>query len=212
MNQHRCKSDSHRYSPKITDGEPARFFLCAGCRAQVLICSDCDRGQIYCNEGCACEIRRRNQREAGRRYQRSSKGRATHAERSRRYRARRRNVTHQGPPQPPQRGRASGRPAATVAPTSTRRSAPTPLKYSCAIGAEVPARGSSARTFGLHATLADQPEETSLITVLRSDQNLWRDPFDKTGVSGHLRRPARTPLCVLRWGLFRHLYADLLSR
>jgi hypothetical protein len=131
MNQHRCKSDSHRYSPKITDGEPARFFLCAGCRAQVLICSDCDRGQIYCNEGCAREIRRRNQREAGRRYQRSSKGRANHAERSRRYRARRRNVTHQGPPQPPRRGRASGRPAATVAPTSTRRPAPTPLKYSC---------------------------------------------------------------------------------
>src|ERR1700690_95304 len=26
----------------------AQLFLCAGCRTQVLICSCCDRGQIYC--------------------------------------------------------------------------------------------------------------------------------------------------------------------
>jgi len=131
MSQHCCKSNSHRYSPKITDGEPGRFFLCAACRAQVLVCSDCDRGQIYCNEGCAREVRRLSQREAGRRYQRSSKGRAAHAERSRRYRARRRSVTHQGPPQPPQRNLATGRPATTEGPTSTRRPAPASLKYSC---------------------------------------------------------------------------------
>jgi hypothetical protein len=36
----------------------ARLFLCARCRAQVLICSCCDRGNIYCGEGCAEEIRR----------------------------------------------------------------------------------------------------------------------------------------------------------
>ena len=30
----------------------ARLFLCAGCRAQALICSCCDRGQIYCAGDC----------------------------------------------------------------------------------------------------------------------------------------------------------------
>jgi hypothetical protein len=131
MSQRCCRSGSHRYSPKITDGEPGRLFLCACCRAHVLICSDCDRGQIYCNEGCAQEVRRRNQREAGRRYQRTSKGRAAHAERSRRYRARRQSVTHQGPPRRPQHGPASARPAATDGPTATHRRAPAPLNYSC---------------------------------------------------------------------------------
>ena len=39
------------------DGMPARLFLCQGCRVQVLICSHCDRGHIYCAEGCAGEAR-----------------------------------------------------------------------------------------------------------------------------------------------------------
>jgi hypothetical protein len=30
-----------------------RFFLCARCRAQVLICSCRDRGNIYCEQECA---------------------------------------------------------------------------------------------------------------------------------------------------------------
>lgn len=75
-----------------------RLFLCARCRAQVLICSHCDRGQRYCADGCAWEARRRSQREAGRRYQRSRDGRFACAERNRRYRARRKIVTHQGSP------------------------------------------------------------------------------------------------------------------
>lgn len=79
-------------------GAPARFFLCARCRAQVLICSHCDRGHIYCGKGCATEARRRSLREAGRRYQASRRGRLNHAERSRRYRACKNNVTHQGSP------------------------------------------------------------------------------------------------------------------
>lgn len=78
-----------------------RFFLCARCRAQVLICSHCDRGHRYCAEGCAWEARRRSQREAGRRYGRSRDGRFACAERNRRYRARRKNVTHQGSPRHP---------------------------------------------------------------------------------------------------------------
>ena len=74
-----------------------RFFLCARCRHQVVICRRCDRGQTYCSKACAQEARRSNQRDAGRRYQSSERGRANHAERSRRYRARKKNVTHRGP-------------------------------------------------------------------------------------------------------------------
>ena len=43
------------------DAASARLFLCAGCRAQALICSCCDRGQIYCAADCvgnARELRR----------------------------------------------------------------------------------------------------------------------------------------------------------
>jgi hypothetical protein len=47
----------------------ARLFLCAGCRAQALIWSCCDRGQIYCAGDCGSHARRRDQRAAGARYQ-----------------------------------------------------------------------------------------------------------------------------------------------
>lgn len=73
-----------------------RFFLCACCRRQILLCSRCDRGQRYCSRDCSSEVRRRNQREARARYQATPRGRELHAERSRRYRSRRR-VTDQGP-------------------------------------------------------------------------------------------------------------------
>ncbi len=76
----------------------SRLFLCGRCRAQVLICSHCDRGQVYCGPRCSEAARTRSRREAGRRYQRSRPGRFAHAERSRRYRLRRKNVTHQGSP------------------------------------------------------------------------------------------------------------------
>jgi len=79
---------------------PGRFFLCAGCRAQVLICSYCDRGQIYCSGQCARQARSASMRQAGARYQTSRIGRFNHAARSRRYRARLHNVTHQGSPSP----------------------------------------------------------------------------------------------------------------
>jgi hypothetical protein len=77
-------------------GSSPRLFLCAACWQMVIICSRCDRGQIYCAKGCAREARRRAQLEAGRRYQSSRRGRLNHAERNRRYRARKKNVTHQG--------------------------------------------------------------------------------------------------------------------
>lgn len=77
----------------------ARLFSCAGCRAQVVICSHCDRGNLYCGQRCSQAARRQSQREAARRYQRTRRGRLCHAERQRRYRQRRTTkVTHQGSP------------------------------------------------------------------------------------------------------------------
>jgi hypothetical protein len=74
----------------------ARLFTCARCRAQVLICSRCDRGHIYCGPRCSQQARRESLRAAGRRYQHSRRGRLTHAERQHRYRRRPHKVTHQG--------------------------------------------------------------------------------------------------------------------
>jgi hypothetical protein len=88
-----CRSDG-------AEPLPGRLFLCARCRAQVLICGCCDRGQIYCAGDCARQARHGAQRAAGRRYQLSWRGRLAHAERARRYRARQKNVTHQGSPLP----------------------------------------------------------------------------------------------------------------
>lgn len=88
-----CRSDQD-------DPIPARLFLCALCRAQVVICSRCDRGHIYC-AGCAGRARGEAQRAASRRYQGSHRGRLLHAARARRYRARQKNVTHHGSPSPP---------------------------------------------------------------------------------------------------------------
>jgi len=88
----------------------ARLFLCARCRAQVLLCSHCDRGQRYCSRTCSFAVRRERQRETARRYQRSRGGRRRHAARSACWRDRRRSpsqasagvdidkVTHQGCP------------------------------------------------------------------------------------------------------------------
>ena len=81
-----------------------RFFLCGRCRVQVLICSHCDRGQVYCAAECSQAARQESQRQAGRRYQQGRRGRLAHAERARRYRARRNKVTHQGSPPLPSDG------------------------------------------------------------------------------------------------------------
>jgi hypothetical protein len=76
--------------------EAGRLFVCARCRTQVVLCSRCDRGNVYCGRACSQAVRGASMREAGRRYQASRAGRFAHAERARRYRARRKNVTHQG--------------------------------------------------------------------------------------------------------------------
>ena len=82
----------------VSSDQTGRLFLCARCRAQVLICSHCDRGHRYCAEGCSWQARRQSQREAGRRYERTRDGRFARAERNRRYRKRIKIETHQGSP------------------------------------------------------------------------------------------------------------------
>ena len=111
------------------DDLPARLFLCAGCRVQAIICSLCDRGQIYCAGDCAPQARRRTLRAAGRRYQASRRGRHAHAARARRYRARGKNVTHHSSPPPLSDGLLPSGPSmgasdATVSYDRPRRPAP----------------------------------------------------------------------------------------
>jgi hypothetical protein len=74
----------------------ARLFLCAGCRIQVVVCRCCDRGQVYCADGCARKARHATLRRAGERYQNALIGRRHHAARQHRYRVRHEKVTHHG--------------------------------------------------------------------------------------------------------------------
>lgn len=89
--------------------DSARLFLCARCRTQVVLCSGCDRGNRYCGRACSRQARDVARREAASRYQRSHRGRAAHAQRTRCWRERAavrdegddsepENVTHQGCP------------------------------------------------------------------------------------------------------------------
>jgi hypothetical protein len=79
-----------------TEPRSGRLFLCGRCRSQVIVCSCCDRGQIYCGGECARQARRQAQRAAAKRYAASANGRHSHADRARRYRTRQEIVTHQG--------------------------------------------------------------------------------------------------------------------
>lgn len=78
-----------------------RLFNCARCHCQVKICRYCDRGNIYCGLRCSISSRMESLRTAGKRYQRSLKGRMNHARRQRRYRSRSNKVTHQGSSESP---------------------------------------------------------------------------------------------------------------
>ena len=95
MNGMRCRPFVGNHL-KPTMEPTSRLFLCAHCRKQVIICRRCDRGQIYCAEGCSQIARVSSLRAAARRYQQSRPGRIKHAERTRRYRRRQQKVTHQG--------------------------------------------------------------------------------------------------------------------
>ena len=73
-----------------------RFFSCARCRKQVLICRACDRGNLYCSSTCSRLSRQESVRRSSRRYQRNPLGALNHARRQQAYRDRQIKVTHQG--------------------------------------------------------------------------------------------------------------------
>jgi hypothetical protein len=50
------------YLSGVGEAASARLFICAECRAQALICSCCDRGQIYCAGDCGPLAGRRDRR------------------------------------------------------------------------------------------------------------------------------------------------------
>ena len=97
-----------------------RRFVCDLCGQVVYICSWCDRGHRYCCDKCRRRARRRSVLEAGRRYQKSQRGRHHHAKRQAEYRARQRaaeeKVTHHSCRTPT--GSASVRPCTTTPPNS----------------------------------------------------------------------------------------------
>ena len=116
-------------SSRCADDTICRFYLCARCRCQTLVCRRCDRGQIYCGRACALEARHCRQREARARYQATVRGREMHVLRNRQYRARQRRVTDQGvmtpsiaaqPGAPVSGGAAAASPAIIAAPLFAR--------------------------------------------------------------------------------------------
>jgi hypothetical protein len=53
--------------PEMSNSQ--RLYTCAKCRAQVVICAACDRGNIYCGKICARALRLENQGASNRRQQ-----------------------------------------------------------------------------------------------------------------------------------------------
>ena len=78
----------YRLSLVVSLDRPARLFLCAGCRVQVVLCTQCDRGNRYCSRTCWRQTHDLARREAACRYQRSRGGSVRHAARSHRWRQR----------------------------------------------------------------------------------------------------------------------------
>jgi len=75
----------------------ARLYNCARCHHQVIICSHCDRGNVYCSGQCAKQSRLEKQQQANGRYQSTAKGKHCHATRQQHYRQRQKQkVTYQG--------------------------------------------------------------------------------------------------------------------
>ena len=99
-----------RFVAEVDMLRSARLFLCVRCCAQVLLCSHCDHGQVYCTRACSFAARRERRRHTAKRYQDSRCGRLKHAARTAIWRKRRRSqqltsagddihkVTHQGCP------------------------------------------------------------------------------------------------------------------
>jgi len=80
-----------------------RLFQCTLCQTQSIVCSKCDRGQIYCSKVCAVIARKISMKLAGMRYQKTFNGKRKHAARQALYRMRQNEiVTHRSSPSMPQ--------------------------------------------------------------------------------------------------------------
>jgi hypothetical protein len=77
---------------------------CRRCSTLFIVCGSCDHGRLYCGPLCQKSRRREANRESGKTYRRTEKGRANQRDRQGRFRGRRRQrvapleptVTHQG--------------------------------------------------------------------------------------------------------------------
>jgi hypothetical protein len=104
LRRHRPHKNKHSALFNLVPGllarramEPTpRLYFCLLCYQNALVCRHCDRGQVYCSQSCSQTRRKENMKASSRRYQASFKGRASHARRQARYRARQNKVTHQG--------------------------------------------------------------------------------------------------------------------
>lgn len=77
----------------------ARLYHCCRCQAQVILCSQCDRGNRYCAGECAADARSDSLKRASKKYQSTRAGRFKNAARQKYYRERQKQiVTHQGSP------------------------------------------------------------------------------------------------------------------
>jgi len=79
--------------------DSARLYNCACCHQLVVLCRDCDRGNIYCFNGCAEKQRIKSARQANKRYRESFNGRRNAAQRQAELRKRRLQVSTAPPPQ-----------------------------------------------------------------------------------------------------------------
>lgn len=74
-----------------------RVFYCSRCHLKTVICSRCDRGNIYCGTVCRYHARNTTLQRAAKKYQATRTGRLNNATRQQRFRTRReKRVTHQG--------------------------------------------------------------------------------------------------------------------
>ncbi len=72
----------------MDDLDTARRYHCTRCHQPVIICRHCDRGNIYCFDGCARAANKERCKRNAKRYRRSPKGRRSTAARQRRNRLR----------------------------------------------------------------------------------------------------------------------------
>lgn len=77
--------------------QSARFYNCACCSQQVILCSLCDRGNRYCFDGCSEERRKESLRAAGKRYQNTIQGQRNNAKRQAEYRIRQTLIEAESP-------------------------------------------------------------------------------------------------------------------